>query len=105
MDKCIVCHKPVYQYPGFYTDGTTCVCNECAGSNSFRSIITRIQNTGVKPGIFSVYSDPIVVSDAQQSGLVNQTNYNAQYNQPACSDFRLSEKCDVSSETPYKCEQ
>lgn len=69
MDTCLMCGKKVAQYPGYVTEGTICICNECADANSLTRIMTRIENLGINSVLKSVFSMPIETD----AGLVNQT--------------------------------
>lgn len=68
MVNCIMCGKPVDNYPGFITDGVIAVCKNCAASNSLMRVMTRIENSGKTANLTSVFSPLIEV------GLVNQTD-------------------------------
>lgn len=68
MADCIMCGKPVNNYPGYVMDGVIAVCNDCASSNSLTRIMTRIGNRGLSANLKSVFSPLIEV------GLVDQTN-------------------------------
>lgn len=67
MAKCIMCGKPVDNYPGYVTDGVIHVCNDCASSNSLMRVMTRIENLGLSANLKSMFSPLIEV------GLVDQT--------------------------------
>lgn len=68
MAICIMCGKPVDNYPGYITDGVIAVCNNCASSNSLMRVMTRIENSGKTANLKSVFTPLIEIS------LVNQTD-------------------------------
>lgn len=78
MDKCIMCGKEVFSYPGYITDGKIVVCGECAGINSLTRIVTRISNMGIDANLVNVFSDVIdVTADSGESGYDQTTDDNS----------------------------
>lgn len=102
---CAVCHKPILGY--WHEVEKNLVCQSCAAITTVYDMF-MLDLIPIKPEIIEGNATLVTKEDEKiHFDTANEAvdNPNAQYNQLACSDFKLSEKRNEPDETPYKCGQ